>query len=151
MGAVRGRGGCVGSSPRQRSRPRSGEDSIWAPAWSSTLLPGVFLVGWRRRPRNAAKSLTFALSEARLRKTGSDGLAIQPMAEPARQPDYATKADLDLLRADMDVLRVDMHAGFAELRAEISAAESRITWRLLGGVGALLALFRLFDLLPIGG
>ncbi len=72
------------------------------------------------------------------------------MAEPARELDYATKADLSVLRADMSVLRADMTTGFAELRAEIAAAESRLTWRLLGGVGALLALFRLLDLLPVG-
>ena len=79
------------------------------------------------------------------------------MAEPAREPDYATKADLDVLRADMA-------AGFAEVRAEIAdvrtevadvrtevaAAESRLTWRLLGGVAALLTLFQLLDLLPSG-
>ena len=68
---------------------------------------------------------------------------MESMAEPAREPDYATKADLDVLRADMN-------AGFAELRAEIAAAEARLTWRLLGGVAALLALFRLLDFLPAG-
>ncbi len=79
------------------------------------------------------------------------------MVEPAREPDYATKADVSVLRADVSVFRADMVAGFAELRAEIAAlrvdiaaVESRLTWRLLGGVGALLALFRLLDLLPVG-
>lgn len=71
------------------------------------------------------------------------------MTEPVRDTDYATKADLDVLRADMN-------AGFAELRgelrAEIAAAESRLTWRLLGGVAALLALFlTLFRLLDLVG
>ena len=78
------------------------------------------------------------------------------MSEPAREPDYATKADVDVLRAEMNALRSEMNAGFAELRGElrteIASMEARLTWRLLGGGAALLALFltlfRLLDLLP---
>ena len=87
------------------------------------------------------------------------------MAEPVREPDYATKADLDVLRADMNAgfaeLRGEMRTEIAAVRTEIaavrneiSATESRLTWRLLGGIAALLALFltlsRLLDLLPTG-
>lgn len=38
------------------------------------------------------------------------------MTEPAREPDYATKADLDVLRAE---LRAEMDRGFGELRADV--------------------------------
>lgn len=94
------------------------------------------------------------------------------MAEPAREPDYATKADIDVLRAEMNAgmaeLRGEMHTEIAAVRTEIGtvrteigavrteigAVEARLTWRLLGGVAALLALFltlfRLLDLLPSG-
>ena len=41
-----------------------------------------------------------------------------------------------------------MRAEIADVRTEIAAVESRLTWRLLGGVAALLTLFRLLDLLP---
>ena len=34
------------------------------------------------------------------------------------------------------------------VRAEVSAPEARLLWLLIGGIGALLALFRLFDFLP---
>jgi hypothetical protein len=80
------------------------------------------------------------------------------MSEPAREPDYATKADIDVLRAEMNAgfaeLRGEMQTEIAKLRTEIGAVEARLTWRLLGGVAALLALFltlfRLLDLLPAG-
>ncbi len=69
------------------------------------------------------------------------------MSEPAREIEYATKADVDALRgeirSDLDILR-------SELRAEIARAETRQTWRLLGGFTVLLTLFRLLDLLPVG-
>ncbi|MCY3970602.1 MAG: hypothetical protein OXG74_11755 [Acidobacteria bacterium] len=85
------------------------------------------------------------------------------MSEPARAPDYATKADVDVLRAEMNAgfaeLRGELRGEIAEtrteiaeLRTEIGAVEARLTWRLLGGVAALLALFltlfRLLDVLP---
>lgn len=79
------------------------------------------------------------------------------MTEPAREPDYATKADVEVLRADLATVAAELRAEIAAVRTEIAAvrteiasAESRLTWRLLGGVGALLALFRLLDLLPVG-
>lgn len=80
------------------------------------------------------------------------------MTEPAREIDYATKADVDVLRAEMNAgfaeLRGEMQTEIAKLRTEIGAVEARLTWRLLGGVAALLALFltlfRLLDLLPAG-
>jgi len=69
------------------------------------------------------------------------------MAEPAREIEYATRADLEALRAE---IRSDLNVMRSELRAEISKAETRQTWRLLGGFAALLTLFRLFDALPLG-
>ncbi|MDE2850415.1 MAG: hypothetical protein OXP74_07345 [Acidobacteriota bacterium] len=65
------------------------------------------------------------------------------MSEPAREIDYATKADLDVLGAEF-------RAEIAAVRMEIAKAETRQTWRLLGGFAALLTLFRLFDQLPLG-
>lgn len=53
----------------------------------------------------------------------------------------ATSRDESVTRSDLDILE-------ARLRAELAALESRLLWRLLGGIGALLALFRLLDLLP---
>lgn len=41
------------------------------------------------------------------------------MTEPAREPDYATKADIDVLRAETA-------AGFAELRGEIGVVQGEI-------------------------
>ncbi len=52
------------------------------------------------------------------------------------------------MRSDVAEMRTEI----AELRTEIGAVEARLTWRLLGGVAALLALFltlfRLLDLVP---
>lgn len=70
------------------------------------------------------------------------------MTEPAREPDYATKADIDVLRAETAAATAELRGEIAAVRGEIAAAEARLTWRLLGGVAALLALFRLFDALP---
>ena len=73
------------------------------------------------------------------------------MAEPAREPDYATKADLDVLRAEVrSDLDVAVERLENRLRAEIAAGEARMLWRLLGGMAALLTLFRLLELLPVG-
>ena len=65
------------------------------------------------------------------------------MAEPARETEYATKSDVEVA---VERLRAEI----ADVRTEIAAVESRLTWRLLGGVAALLTLFRLLDLLPGG-
>ncbi len=56
-----------------------------------------------------------------------------------------TRADLDVLRADM---RADLERMRADLSGEIARLEARLLWRLLGALGALLALFRLLDFLP---
>jgi hypothetical protein len=45
------------------------------------------------------------------------------MSEPAREPDYATKADIDVLRAEM-------RAELAEVRAEMAELEARLTERM---------------------
>ena len=66
---------------------------------------------------------------------------MMPMAEPARETEYATKSDVEVA---VERLRAEI----ADVRTEIAAVESRLTWRLLGGVAALLTLFRLLDLLP---
>ncbi len=58
------------------------------------------------------------------------------MAEPAKEPDYATKEDIDVLRAEMT-------AGFAELRGEMrtetATVEARTMRTLYAGAAALLA------------
>ena len=65
------------------------------------------------------------------------------MAEPARETDYATKADIDVLRAEMNALRAEMKAGIAELRgevrSEIAAVETRMMRTLYAVAAALLA------------
>ncbi|MDE2976464.1 MAG: hypothetical protein OXU63_02960 [Acidobacteriota bacterium] len=79
------------------------------------------------------------------------------MAEPARDSDYATRADLNAaverLRVEIAGVRTEIaevRTEIAEVRTEIAATEARLTWRLLGGVAALLTLFRLLDLFPGG-
>ena len=52
------------------------------------------------------------------------------MAEPAREPDYATKADVDVLRAEMNALRAEMKAENAAVRAGQAELESRLTERM---------------------
>lgn len=69
------------------------------------------------------------------------------MSEPARETDYATKADVDVA---VERLEERMRAEIATVRMEIAKAETRQTWRLLGGFAALLTLFRLFEALPLG-
>lgn len=70
------------------------------------------------------------------------------MAEPARDSDYATRADLNAAVERLRVEIADVRTEIAEVRTEIAATEARLTWRLLGGVAALLTLFRLLDLFP---
>ena len=70
------------------------------------------------------------------------------MAEPARETDYATRADLEVAVERLRAEIADVRTEIADVRTEIASAESRLTWRLLGGVAALLTLFRLLDLLP---
>ena len=77
------------------------------------------------------------------------------MAEPAREPDYATKADIDVLRAEMDALRAEMRAGQAELESRLTERMASLEVRtmrtlyavaaamLAGQVAAVLALVRL--------
>lgn len=63
------------------------------------------------------------------------------MTEPAREPDYATKADIDVLRAEttaeigavrgeIDVLRAEMRAELAEVRSGMAELESRLAERM---------------------
>ncbi len=89
------------------------------------------------------------------------------MADPAREPDYATTGYIEVLRAEMNALRTEtraemsalrteMNAGFAELRGEMRSAIATVetrTMRTLYAVGAALlagqvasvfALIRLF-------
>ncbi|MDE2921384.1 MAG: hypothetical protein OYL92_10710 [Acidobacteriota bacterium] len=54
------------------------------------------------------------------------------MSEPAREIDYATKADIDVLRAEMKALR-------AEVKAEIAGVETRMMRTLYAVAAALLA------------
>ncbi len=65
------------------------------------------------------------------------------MSEPVRDIDYATKADIDVLRAEMKALRAEMNAGFAELRGEmrskIAESETRMMRTLYAVAAALLA------------
>ncbi len=77
------------------------------------------------------------------------------MAEPAREPDYATKADVDVLRAEMDALRAEMRAGQAELESRLTERMASLEVRtirtlyavaaamLAGQVAAVLTLVRL--------
>ncbi len=60
-------------------------------------------------------------------------------------PEPVFRADLDILLADM---RADVERLRANLSGEIARLEARLRWRLIGAVGALLALFRLLDFLP---
>jgi len=73
------------------------------------------------------------------------------LPDPTPPPEAATRADLDMLRADlsqeMKRLRADLLREMERLRADMAKMEARLFWRVLGGTGALLALFRLFDLL----
>lgn len=52
------------------------------------------------------------------------------MSEPARDSDYATKADIDVLRAEMNALRAEMKAEIAAVRASQAELESRLTERM---------------------
>ena len=77
------------------------------------------------------------------------------MAEPAREPDYATKADVDVLRAEMGALRAEMRAGQAELESRLTERMASLEVRtirtlyavaaamLAGQVAAVLTLVRL--------
>ena len=49
-----------------------------------------------------------------------------------------TPGDAPATRGDLAILAADM-------RAQLAALESRLLWRLLGGLGALLILSRLAD------
>lgn len=79
------------------------------------------------------------------------------LADPTPRPptDPATRADIDLLRADLlreiERLRTDTVRAAERQNADMARMEARLLWRLLGGagvIGALLALFRVLDLLP---
>ncbi|MCY3590740.1 MAG: hypothetical protein OXH32_03745 [Acidobacteria bacterium] len=65
------------------------------------------------------------------------------MAEPAREPDYATKADIDVLRAEMNAgfaeLRGEMQTEIAKLRTEIASVETRMMRTLYAIAAALVA------------
>ncbi len=50
-------------------------------------------------------------------------------------------------RRDLVILTAEIRAEIAGLGSEIAALESRLSWRLLGGGGALLLLSRLADFL----
>ena len=50
-------------------------------------------------------------------------------------------------RRDLAILTAEIRVEIAGLGSEIAALESRLSWRLLGGGGALLLLSRLADFL----
>lgn len=77
------------------------------------------------------------------------------MAEPAREPDYATKADVDVLRAEMKAENAAVRAGQAELESRLTERMASLEVRtmrtlyavaaamLAGQVAAVLTLVRL--------
>ncbi len=61
----------------------------------------------------------------------------------------AVKADVLAVKADVQVLRGEMQALRADLGGQMIALENRMIWKMLGGMGLLLALFTgLFRLFP---
>ncbi len=49
------------------------------------------------------------------------------------------------VRADLTELRAEVRADLADFKAEIRADLAALTWRILGGVGLLLAVFTAVD------
>ena len=86
--------------------------------------------------RAGARALTDAGADQRL----ADAIT-NAVREAAEHGDHVTA---DQFKAGLAELRADLRAGLADLDTRIATSEARLTWRILGIAGVVIAVLRLF-------